>query len=514
MERNQPQHETERAVLVNALHDGDPAKVLALLDAGVDLHSRSAEGYDALIDAVHGRDVLRDPRLIELLQLLIERGVALNGVTTYGESGLRALSRIGRFDAVRLLLDAGADASHLKWSPLLRAVALGSLADVEREVAAGALLEEKDWWERTPWLLAIKTGDVAKARYLRERGANVDARGRCGQPPLIYAIENHHTAMLQWLLAIGQDVEQSDDFDQSPLMIAADCDYSEGIDLLLQAGANLHRERSMEQTALSDATTSVVAKRLLDAGADPRLLTYEARRALLGFDPDPDQRLLAACPPSAFLAARTRRFGARNPERIEEPFWEVMIRSGVNGYQATQFFRGPSSCGNTPVWCAQRFGQSLTLLPDGRMVQIGGEHEDYYDPDFCIYNDVFVHERDGSIAIYAYPEDDFPPTDFHTATLIGEHIYVIGSLGYAGSRRYGHTPIYRFDTRTFCIEHLTPSGNAPGWIYRHRALRVGEQEIHISGGIVVTCVDGDEAHTANEKTFVLDLQRLAWRVAT
>lgn len=505
MEQNQYQHEAERAVLVNALHDGDPAKVLALLDAGVDIHSRSADGYDALIDAVHGRDVLRDPRLIELLQLLIERGVALNGVTTYCESGLRALSRIGRFDAVRLLLDAGADASHLKWSPLLRAVALGSLADAEREVAAGALLEEKDWWERTPWLLAIKTGYVEKTRYLRERGANVDARGRCGQPPLFYAIESHHTAMLQWLLAIGQDVEQSDDFDLSPLMHAADCDYAEGIDLLLQAGANLHRERPLEQAALSDARTSGVAKRLLEAGADPRLLSYEARRALLGFNPDPDQRLLAACPTSAFLEARTRRFGVRNPERIHEPFWEAMIRSGVNGYQATQFFHGPSSCGHTPVWCAQRFGQSITFLPDGRMVQIAGEHEDYYDPDFCIYNDVFVHERNGTIAIYAYPEDAFPPTDFHTATLIGEHIYVIGSLGYASSRCVGHTPVYRFDTRTFCIEPVVTAGNAPGWIYRHHALRVDEQEIHISGGTVVTCVDGNEEHTANEKTFVLDL---------
>jgi hypothetical protein len=29
-------------------------------------------------------------------------------------------------------------------------------------------------------------------------------------------------------------------------------------------------------------------------------------------------------------------------------------------------------------------------------VQIGSEHEDDYDPDFCIYNDVFVHGGDDS----------------------------------------------------------------------------------------------------------------------
>ena len=65
-----------------------------------------------------------------------------------------------------------------------------------------------------------------------------------------------------------------------------------------------------------------------------------------------------------------------------------------------------------PGWCADRFGQSLTLLPDGRAVQVGGEHEDHYDPDFCIYNDVFVHGPDGDLAIYGYPADVFPPSDF------------------------------------------------------------------------------------------------------
>jgi hypothetical protein len=38
----------------------------------------------------------------------------------------------------------------------------------------------------------------------------------------------------------------------------------------------------------------------------------------------------------------------------------------------------------------QRFGQSLTFLPDGRAVQIGGEHVDFYYPVFCIYNDVLT----------------------------------------------------------------------------------------------------------------------------
>src|SRR5205823_10613086 len=110
-------------------------------------------------------------------------------------------------------------------------------------------------------------------------------------------------------------------------------------------------------------------------------------------------------------------------------------------------------------------------LPDGRIVQVAGEHEDSYDLDFSIYNDVFVHETDGMIHIFGYPESVFPATDFHTATLVGEHIFLIGSLGYQGTRQFGKTPVYRLDIETFHIEEVQASGEAPGWVYKQRAIQ-------------------------------------------
>jgi hypothetical protein len=144
-------------------------------------------------------------------------------------------------------------------------------------------------------------------------------------------------------------------------------------------------------------------------------------------------------------------------------------------------------------------------------VQVGGEHEDSYDADFCIYNDVFVHDVDGSIAIFGYPEEVFPPTDFHTATLVDRAIYVIGSLGYAGKRRYGTTPVYRLDVETLRMERLHAGGEGPGWIYGHRADRIGPSQIRISGGKIVTAHGGDEAHTENTAAFILDIDRMLWR---
>src|SRR6185369_11799713 len=96
-----------------------------------------------------------------------------------------------------------------------------------------------------------------------------------------------------------------------------------------------------------------------------------------------------------------------------------------------------------------RFGQSSTLLGDGRRIAIAGEHEDYYDPDFYIYNDVIVHHPSGEVDIYCYPREVFSPTDFHSATLVGDRIVLIGRLGYSGTRMPEVTPVYALDTSTY-----------------------------------------------------------------
>jgi hypothetical protein len=499
---------TDDLDLIAALNRGNPEEVAERIAAGANVRYKGEHGYDALLAAVHGRDVVRDPRLLDLLRLLVAHGVDLNGVSTYQESGLRVLSRIGRFDAVRLLLEAGADKEQLQWTPLIEAAALGSLADVERLVAGGAPLEATDWWSRTAWLVALLAGDLAKAQRLADLGANVEARGRCGMPPLFHAVAGHHPQVLQWLLDLGHDVDQTDDFGATALMEAVEGADLECIELLLAAGADIERDIG-SGSVLGRAETSPVARRLLDAGADPRGLSQQGHRALCRLEGGVER--LSAVSKEDAQRARTRAFGAANPERMQEPFWEAMIHAGVNAWEATQVLGLESSLGRTPVWCAQRFGQSITLLPDGRIVQIGGEHEDHYDPDFCIYNDVFVHGGDGSIAIIGYPEEVFPPTDFHTATLFDGAIYVIGALGYQGTRRYGQTPVYRLGLTTFRMERVEASGEAPGWIYDHRAVRVGSSEIRVTGGTLVTPGQTGEIHAENTAAFVLDVERRVWR---
>jgi hypothetical protein len=119
------------------------------------------------------------------------------------------------------------------------------------------------------------------------------------------------------------------------------------------------------------------------------------------------------------------------------------------------------------------------------------------------------------VAIYGYPELTFPPTDFHTATRVDDRLILIGSLGYGGHRRYGHTPVYALDLETFAIEPLATEGDMPGRIHRHHAgLEPDGQTVRVSGGEILRPDAGDNGRNDhNDRVFRLDLRSLRWTVA-
>lgn len=171
-----------------------------------------------------------------------------------------------------------------------------------------------------------------------------------------------------------------------------------------------------------------------------------------------------------FLEWRSPRPGAANPEDMTNPVWAWLVEAGVNAWRANQQFDGPSALGAGPGWCFERFGRSTTELPDGRVVHVSGEHEDYYDPDFYIYNDVVVRHPDGRLQIFGYPREVFPPTDFHSATLVGQRLVLIGNLGYSGARQPGATQVLVLDLATIAIETVATGGTPPGWLHAHDAV--------------------------------------------
>lgn len=224
-----------------------------------------------------------------------------------------------------------------------------------------------------------------------------------------------------------------------------------------------------------------------------------------------------------FAVNKNFQFGTENPTLMEKPFWKYMVcHPKLTAFCVSRDRRTRENDNGLPVYCFARFGATQTYLPDGRLICIGGEHEDSYDPDYEIYNDVVVIKNPklveghyiyrvpvprnfpqpkvinnnslmlgtsivNDVTIYGYPLDVFPPTDFHTATYVQnkdkkEFIYIIGGTGCIPNharvvqepqdilKHFERTRVYRLCLSDFSIQLVETTGHVPwGCTYGHNA---------------------------------------------
>lgn len=408
----------------------------------------------------------------------------------------------------------------------------------------------------------VMNGSLNELQEQLKTGIDINAPGRNGENALMVAITAKDSEKMKLLIEQGADPELTDDFNATALRHAVHADFVEGVQDLLKMGVDrgYHSkyplkkidfgentfdsikseipkeledvmtkkewEESLKETnqmiaelgqnpvlepIIADVYNVEILNLFLEAGDDLSLASPEMNRLLLGLS---DEEMFQSFP-KEYQAHKSPRYGSHNPERMENPFWKDMIRIGCNAYRAREHFNDSDSFDGA-VWCYDRFGSSLTPLKDGRFVQIGGEHEDYYDSDFYIYNDVVVHDGKGNFEIYGYPKDVFPPTDFHTATLVGNWIYIIGCLGYPDQRVDGKTPVYRLKVGSWKIEPVKTTGDLPGWIYEHLASYEPTQNvIRVEAGKIQVIKKKKEAELIpNAQQFELDLSSFKWRKRT
>ncbi len=476
-----------------------------LLDAGASVNAATASGYTALVNCIYR--LYDSDRLIPIIELLVEHGANVDCETDYRERAITVASRLGRFDAVRALIAADADTSALEWSVVATAVAIGSDDDLARALSSNGLGSKADRFGRTPGMLAAIVGSVTKGELLAAYGWDINEQGgRNQETALICSAAADRPEMLAWLITQSVDFDALDDEKNSALHHAAQAGSAECVHLLLEAGANPRLANEYGDTAMSSATTVEVVRRLQCAGEDLGQISSEMKRKLTGLS----GYTAIDCSQAEYQAAKHARPGKANPQLMDVPFWRAMVRAGSSAYHARAQFGGTREYDH-PIWCFSRFGSSFTELPDGRFVQIGGEHEDWYDADFCIYNDVVVHSASGEFSIYGYPKKAFQPTDFHTATYVSGNIYLVGCLGYRGTRVFGTTPVYRLSCEDWSITKLTTRGHNPGWIYKHSAQLLDSHNLVVSGGMVAIDEGGKEQHRELVGEYVLNLSTMTWR---
>ena len=416
--------------------------------------------------------------MADKVRALVEAGEDPNTVSLLKETPLEYARYFGYRDVFDLLIELGAEGEKAGFSKLHHAVRYGTLAEVMPlidsfdilwwRLDANSVLQEAVQAEKPDVLNALLDLISAQDRIEEEQvSICCGMAASLGEPALLHPFLEHG---VQPEDALEATLEKFDT-QTLKLLLEHGADVHQITDILMYHNQPLRVTDEAGQPAITE-----YVRTLLDAGwlvDDLGEFERDQIRFVTGAYMIPQQDTTAI----DYLDPASRCAGQANPEERTLPYYLEMLRTGESSYTARQRLPGLPDA----AWTADRFGQSTTRLPDGRWVQIGGEHEDSYDRDFVIFSDVVLVGPNGTARMFFYPASIFPPTDFHTATLIDDAIWIIGGLGYPSDREDGVTPVFRLDLEGFSISRIETSGEAPGWISRHTA-EVDGPVITVSGG--------------------------------
>lgn len=162
---------------------------------------------------------------------------------------------------------------------LLEAAGRGDLPAVNRLLAAGADLEQRDGQRQTPLLLAVAGNHVAVAKALLAAGASPNAQAANQDTPWLLAGASGRTEIIAAMLPLKPDLSLRNRYGGNALIPACERAHVETAKLLLTSGIDVNHVNNLGWTCLLEivilgdggARHQQVAKLVLDAGADPNL---------------------------------------------------------------------------------------------------------------------------------------------------------------------------------------------------------------------------------------------------
>jgi uncharacterized protein len=238
-----------------AVESGNLEIVNALLAAGADVNHALPEGETILMTAARTGNV-------PVLQALLRRDARVGTQEGfYGETALIWAAAADHADAVRTLLDAGADINQRS-----------AHAQFARKNAGLTRLSQGEW---TPLMYTARDGALNAGRVLMELGANVNATNPDGATALVLAIINYHYDFAQQLLDFKANPNLADSTGMAALFSAVDM-----ISLPWMFGRP-------EIPAASKVSALELIESLLKHGADPNaaLTAVQFQRAHTDGDP-------------------------------------------------------------------------------------------------------------------------------------------------------------------------------------------------------------------------------------
>jgi len=186
------------------------------------------------------------------------------------ETPLGVASRWGHTEAVRLLLEHGADTEIRDgddWCPLERAVENGRVEDVRVLLEHGADVKVRDKTNVTALHVSSSYGHPAVVRVLLEYGADANSKTNSDETPLHWALNE---GIVQVLLEYGADPNAKDGYNRTPLDVALGEQRPKVARLLRDNGAEANEDNSSTSPLHVASANGQLAdvRVLLEKGAD------------------------------------------------------------------------------------------------------------------------------------------------------------------------------------------------------------------------------------------------------
>ena len=265
------------------IQKGDIKEVELLLDKGFDVHANDNIGWSPMVRAAeYGQ--------LAIIEILVKRGADPPKGTVGDRLPLHFAAEAGHLEVVRLLLKQptvdpnqrdytgqtalykAADNGHLEVVKLLLqqkgidplAESKAGLTSLSRTIFGGRpkvvklLLERADinpnqcdTYERTPLWMASTAGDEILGMFLERKDIEIDGQSRLGETPLYQAIQHKCLSAAKMLLDAGADPNVLTYEKKTALSWAAAKGSEESIELLLkQPGIELDIPDQFGQTPL------------------------------------------------------------------------------------------------------------------------------------------------------------------------------------------------------------------------------------------------------------------------
>jgi ankyrin repeat protein len=156
--------------------------VRSLLQRGFDPNTVEEErGETGLIIAVR-EDA---NKVFELL--LNTKDVNLNARARNGDSALMIAAYKGKYDAVKTLLDRGAEPNQTGWAALHYAAAIGNNQIVQLLLDHSAYIDAESPNQTTPIMMAARGGHILTVKLLLDEGADLTLKNGAGMTALDFA---------------------------------------------------------------------------------------------------------------------------------------------------------------------------------------------------------------------------------------------------------------------------------------------------------------------------------------